>query len=115
MLNEANKTRCAPYRFMCPRCLLVGGLCILMHEEDYEATNEIPSIAPPAHAAVNGVPEGPSPPNENTASSTEIPPPLIPGLGTAPFFQRTDWLSFALTTGLVLAVYLFTLAPEVTL
>ncbi len=85
-----------------------------MHEEDYEAAKEIPSSAPPAHAAVNGVPEGPSAPDETTASSTEI-PPLIPGPGNAPFFQCTDWLSFALTTGLVLAVYLFTLAPEVTL
>ncbi len=85
-----------------------------MHEEDYEAANEIPSSAPATPAAVNGVPEGPSPPDETTASPTEI-PPLIPGPGNAPFFQRTDWLSFALTTALVLAVYLFTLAPEVTL
>src|SRR6266550_1009407 len=31
------------------------------------------------------------------------------------FFQRADWLSFGLTTAAALAVYLFTLAPEVTL
>ncbi|MDB6121581.1 MAG: hypothetical protein JWQ71_574 [Pedosphaera sp.] len=31
------------------------------------------------------------------------------------FFQRVDWLSFWLTTVLVLAGYLFTLAPDVTL
>jgi hypothetical protein len=30
-----------------------------------------------------------------------------------PFFQRTDWLSFGITTALVLLVYLRTLAPEV--
>jgi hypothetical protein len=34
---------------------------------------------------------------------------------TGPFFQRTDWLSFGLTALVVLAVYLRTLAPEVTL
>ncbi len=31
------------------------------------------------------------------------------------FYQRTDWLSFWITSGVVLSVYLFTLAPEVTL
>ncbi len=34
---------------------------------------------------------------------------------TGPFFDRTDWLSFLLTAGVALAVYLSTLAPEVTL
>jgi hypothetical protein len=38
-----------------------------------------------------------------------------PVAGDAPFFQRPDWLSFTLTTLLVLLVYLLTLAPEVTL
>ena len=33
----------------------------------------------------------------------------------ARFFQLTDWLCFALTTALTLAVYLVTLAPDVTL
>lgn len=36
------------------------------------------------------------------------------GVGWAPFFQRTDWLSFAVSTGVALAVYLYTLAPEIT-
>src|SRR5438876_2952934 len=31
------------------------------------------------------------------------------------FFQRVDWLAFGLTIVIVLTVYLFTLAPEVTL
>ena len=31
------------------------------------------------------------------------------------FFQSVDWLSFALTTAIALAVYLFTLALDVTL
>jgi len=31
------------------------------------------------------------------------------------FFQRADWLSFGLTTAAALTVYLFTLAPDVTL
>src|SRR5262245_6198457 len=31
------------------------------------------------------------------------------------FFGRTDWVSFALATIIALAVYLYTLAPEVTL
>jgi hypothetical protein len=34
---------------------------------------------------------------------------------TGPFFQRIDWLSFGVTVILVLAVYLCTLVPEVTL
>jgi hypothetical protein len=34
---------------------------------------------------------------------------------TGPFFQRTDWLSFGLTTVALLLVYSRTLAPEVTL
>jgi hypothetical protein len=34
---------------------------------------------------------------------------------TGPFFQRTDWLGFGLTAVVALAVYLHTLAPEVTL
>jgi hypothetical protein len=34
-------------------------------------------------------------------------------LRSAPFFQRTDWLSFGATTLLALLVYLFTLAPDV--
>src|SRR5437899_2249495 len=33
----------------------------------------------------------------------------------ARFFQRVEWLAFGLTTTIVLIVYLFTLAPEVTL
>src|SRR6185436_4220152 len=32
-----------------------------------------------------------------------------------PFFQKTDWLAFGVTTTLTLLVYLVTLAPEVTL
>lgn len=34
---------------------------------------------------------------------------------TEPFFQRTDWLCFGLATVVALVVYLYTLAPEVTL
>ena len=32
-----------------------------------------------------------------------------------PFFDRTDWLGFGTATGIVFAVYLCTLAPDVTL
>ena len=35
------------------------------------------------------------------------------GLPGGPFFQRTDWLSFGVTTTLVSAVYICTLAPNV--
>src|SRR6266545_6589287 len=31
------------------------------------------------------------------------------------FFERSDWLSFCLTTGLTLAVYMVTLTPHITL
>jgi hypothetical protein len=31
------------------------------------------------------------------------------------FFQKSDWASFALTTGISLTIYILTLAPEVTL
>ena len=44
------------------------------------------------------------------------PPPLIPpAQESAPFFQRSDWFTCALTTALVLVGYLWTLAPDVTL
>lgn len=33
----------------------------------------------------------------------------------APFFERCDWLGFAITAAVTLAVYLFTLPPEITL
>ncbi len=50
-----------------------------------------------------------------TASSNEIEttPPAV--RECAAFFDRSDWVSFGITTLLVLAVYLFTLAPAVTL
>src|SRR6267378_2895196 len=39
------------------------------------------------------------------------------GMGSqaASFFQRTDWLSFGLSVVIALAVYLYTISPEVTL
>jgi hypothetical protein len=41
-------------------------------------------------------------------------PGMIPGTpGEASGFQQTDWLSFGVTTLLVLTVYFFTLAPDV--
>ena len=36
-------------------------------------------------------------------------------LSEAPFFQRTDWLSCGITSAVALVVYLWTLAPDVTL
>jgi len=59
--------------------------------------------------------------NGTPAESHEVPVPLpqtpSDGIPIQPssFLQRTDWLSFWITTTLALAVYLFTLAPEVTL
>ncbi len=49
--------------------------------------------------------------------SLEVPSSTGAGnpFSNGPFFQRTDWLSFGLTTVVVLVVYLCTLAPEVTL
>jgi hypothetical protein len=46
-------------------------------------------------------------PDESTPPALPAKPPRL--------FQRVDWLAFGLTTFLVLAVYLFTLAPDVTL
>ena len=50
-----------------------------------------------------------TPGGQSGAEKAGTPPPA------GPFFQRTDWLSFGLTTLVALAVYLSTLAPEVTL
>ena len=50
--------------------------------------------------------------DELGAPVAETAPTVVDG---GPFFQRTDWLSFGITAGLALAVYLLTLAPEVTL
>ena len=44
----------------------------------------------------------------------ELEPAATPA-ETVRFFQRADWLSFGVAFGLALAVYAFTLAPEVTL
>ena len=41
--------------------------------------------------------------------------PSAPPAEPARFFQGVDWLSFGVACGLALAVYLFTLAPDVTL
>ncbi len=55
----------------------------------------------------------PSPtPQEAFHKSSEPVPDNSP---SARFFGRTDWLSFGVTAVMVLAVYLFTLAPDVTL
>src|SRR5437667_12721524 len=54
--------------------------------------------------------------NGTTPAYEPQPPGDIPLVAASePFFRRTDWLSFCITAALVLAVYLFTLAPEVTL
>src|SRR6185369_7117256 len=42
-------------------------------------------------------------------------PPIIVEPGVKRFFQRTDWLSFWVATILALAVYMGTIAPDVTL
>ena len=49
-------------------------------------------------------------PAEQPSDDTGSPPPV-----TGPFFQAIDWLGFGLTVVVVLAVYLCSLAPEVTL
>ncbi|HKX61618.1 MAG TPA: DUF2723 domain-containing protein [Verrucomicrobiae bacterium] len=46
----------------------------------------------------------------NRSNVTPTAPPV-----SLPFFGRVDWLAFALSAGLVLAAYLLTLAPNVTL
>ncbi|MBI3852112.1 MAG: DUF2723 domain-containing protein [Verrucomicrobia bacterium] len=60
--------------------------------------------------------------NDNTENPTPSDESLKESLAALPatsaatrFFQRSDWLSFAVTTTLVLVVYLWTLAPNVTL
>jgi hypothetical protein len=40
---------------------------------------------------------------------------LTLSIASQPFFQPQDWISFGLTTAAALAVYLWTLAPDVTL
>jgi hypothetical protein len=57
-----------------------------------------PTIPPIIHAPQDHPPPTTPPPSEST-----------------PFFQRADWFTFALTTALVLAGYLWTLSPDVTL
>ena len=50
--------------------------------------------------------------------SEPVAPPGLESDGVSrggPFFERVDWLTFLLTSGGALAVYLFTMAPEVTL
>ena len=61
---------------------------------------------------MNNNPESNPTPQEALNQSSELDPG---NLQTPHFFGRTDWLSFGLTTVLVLGAYLFTLAPDVTL
>src|SRR5438874_627921 len=61
---------------------------------------------------MNDNPERPSSLDEVSEPPAQ---PVPPAPDCARFFGRTDWLSFWITTALVLAVYLYTLAPEVTL
>jgi hypothetical protein len=53
--------------------------------------------------------------SDTNEPSGHQPPGVLTASNNVPFFQRTDWLSFAIATALVLAVYLWTLAPDVTL
>jgi hypothetical protein len=59
-----------------------------------------------AHFAENS-----EPPFIGVPASTVAENPFSNG----PFFQRIDWLSFGLTAAVILVIYLWTLAPEVTL
>jgi hypothetical protein len=61
---------------------------------------------------MNGPDEMPAQPEGASEPIPEI-IPAAPERG--PLFERTDWSSFAISTALTLAVYLSTLAPEVTL
>src|SRR5438876_1061364 len=56
--------------------------------------------------------EHPPEPTEIFGPAPSAPPP---GPVPAPFFERSDWLSFLVTTVLTLAGYLYTLTPENTL
>src|SRR4051812_21779886 len=55
-----------------------------------------------------------SQPSEPIGTLAETNAPIPEASSDGRFFQRTDWLSFVLATLLVLAGYLFTLAPDVT-
>ena len=61
---------------------------------------------------MNDNPEPSPTPQEAFHKTSELDPG---NLQNARFFGRTDWLSFGVTAVMVLAVYLFTLAPDVTL
>ena len=43
------------------------------------------------------------------------PPAAVPSGPVPPLFRRIDWLSFAVTTVLVMIAYWYTLAPDLTL
>ncbi len=61
---------------------------------------------------MNGNPEPPS----SLDDVSGLPDEPIPSVPDYPrFFEQTDWLSFLITTALVLMVYFYTLPPEVTL
>lgn len=66
-----------------------------------------------SHTAMSDGADQPPEPTTPTGPPSNEPGDAL--VVTGPFFQRIDWLSFALTTITVLVVYLWTLAPEVTL
>jgi tetratricopeptide (TPR) repeat protein len=59
----------------------------------------------------------PNPPQDSKAAakaaSAPVPPPAP--VKVAPMFRPTDWLTLAITFGVIWVIYLFTLAPEQTL
>jgi len=58
-------------------------------------------------------PQGaPAPP---TAASKPVTPPPPPNVPVIPLFRRIDWLTLAITMGIVWVIYFMCLAPEVTL
>src|SRR6266481_5639588 len=62
-------------------------------------------------ATMNGPKNPPAPSEPSIRANDKESSPSGPGH----FYEPIDWLTFSLTTILTLAIYLFTLAPEVTL
>src|SRR5207245_6527217 len=86
--DRRNASASEPYNLFRTRCLFVG-----------------------RRVSMSDNPESNPTPQEAFHRSSE---PDLANLQHARFFGRTDWLSFGVTALTVLAVYLFTLAPDVT-
>jgi tetratricopeptide (TPR) repeat protein len=70
-------------------------------------------MPPKSASPSNKAPATTRPPSSSAPAAARSAPPPVPPPG--PLFRRQDWLAFLISTGITLLVYLWSVAPDVTL